>query len=68
MHIAHHTATHETEQENQVVRLDEHLKWSPQFASEIVGLAEREGLVQQRQGLLFLTDSGLKRSQQEFGK
>jgi manganese/zinc/iron transport system permease protein len=66
MHIAHHTATHEVEQENQVVRLHEHLKWSPQFAAEIVGIAERNGLVQQKQGLLLLTESGLKRSQQEF--
>ena len=68
MHIAHHTATHETEQENQVARLNEHLKWSSQFASEIVELAERQGLVQQKQGLLLLTESGLKRSQQEFGR
>ena len=68
MHIAHHTATHEVEQENQVMRLNEHLKWSPQFVSEIVGLAERQGLVQQEQGLLLLTESGLKRSQQEFGR
>jgi manganese/zinc/iron transport system permease protein len=68
MHIAHHTATQEVEQENQVMRLNEHLKWSPQFATEIVGLAERQGLVEQKQGLLFLTDTGLKRSQQEFGR
>ena len=66
MHIAHHTATHEAEQENQVTRLDEHLKWSPQFAMEVVRLAEREGLIQQRNGLLALTDRGLRRSQQEF--
>jgi manganese/zinc/iron transport system permease protein len=66
MHIAHHTATHEVEQENQVVRLHEHLNWSPRFAAEIVGVAERIGLVQQKQGLLVLTESGLKRSQQEF--
>ena len=66
MHIAHHTATQEAEQENKVVRLNEHLKWSPQFAMEIVGLAERQGLVQQNKGLLFLTENGLKRAQQEF--
>ena len=66
MHIAHHTATHEAEQENQVTRLDEHLKWSPQFAMEIVRLAEREGLIRQQSGLLTLTELGLKRSQQEF--
>jgi manganese/zinc/iron transport system permease protein len=66
MHIAHHTATQEAEQENQVTRLDEHLKWSPQFAMEIVRLAEREGLIRQRNGLLTLTENGLKRSQQEF--
>ena len=66
MHIAHHTATQEAEQENEVSRLDEHLKWSPQFAMEIVRLAEREGLIRQRNGLLTLTENGLKRSQQEF--
>jgi manganese/zinc/iron transport system permease protein len=66
MHIAHHTATREAEQENAAVRLNEHLKWSPQFAMEIVGIAERNGLVQQKKGLLILTESGLKRAQQEF--
>ena len=66
MHIAHHTATHEAEQENQVTRLDEHLKWSPQFANEIVRIAERDGLIREHDGLLTLTESGLKRSLQEF--
>lgn len=66
MHIAHHTATHEAEQENQVTRLDEHLKWSPQFAAEIVRIAERDGLLREQNDLLTLTESGLKRSQQEF--
>ena len=66
MHIAHHTATNEAEQENQVTRLNEHLKWSSQFAREIVGIAERNDLIQQQDGLLTLTESGLKRSQQEF--
>ena len=66
MHIAHHTATHEAEQENEVVRLNEHLKWSPRFSAEIVGIAERSGLVRQQQGLLMLTETGLKRAQQEF--
>jgi manganese/zinc/iron transport system permease protein len=66
MHIAHHTATQEAERENQVGRLNEHLNWSPQFAAEIVEVAEHNGLVQQKKGLLTLTESGLKRSQQEF--
>lgn len=66
MHIAHHIATQEAEAENQVGRLNEHLNWSPQFAAEIVDAAQREGLVQQNRGLLTLTESGLKRSQQEF--
>jgi manganese/zinc/iron transport system permease protein len=66
MHIAHHTATQEAEQENQVTRLDEHLKWSPQFATEIVRIAERDGLIREHDGLLTLTESGLKRSLQEF--
>jgi manganese/zinc/iron transport system permease protein len=66
MHIANHTATDEAEIENRVLRLNEHLKWSPQFVTEVVGIAERNGLIQQRDGLLTLTSSGLKRSQQEF--
>jgi manganese/zinc/iron transport system permease protein len=66
IHIAHHTATEEAEQENRVTRLNEHLKWSPQFATQIIGLAERNGLVRQQNGLLTLTESGLRRSQQEF--
>src|SRR5215213_9047667 len=66
MHISHHTATQEAEQENQVLRLHEHLNWTPQFAAEVVGLAQRNGLVQQQNGLLTLTESGLKRAQQEF--
>lgn len=66
MHIAHHTATDEAETENQVIRLHEHLKWSPQFAMEIVGIADRYGLIRQTEGLLTLTDSGRKRAQQEF--
>ena len=66
MHISQHTARHEAEQENQVMRLHEHLKWSPKFAMEIVGLAERDGLIRQQNGLLTLTESGLKRAQQEF--
>ena len=66
MHIAHHTATQEAEQENRVTRLNEHLKWSSKFAKEIVSIAERSGLVQQKKGLLVLTETGLKRAQQEF--
>jgi ssDNA-specific exonuclease RecJ len=66
MHIANHTAAQEAEVENEVVRLNEHLKWTPQFAMEIVGIAERLGLVRQREGLLTLTESGLKRASQEF--
>jgi manganese/zinc/iron transport system permease protein len=66
MHIANHTATQEAEAENQVVRLNEHLKWSAKFAMEVVSVAERQGLIQQKNGLLSLTSSGVARSQQEF--
>jgi manganese/zinc/iron transport system permease protein len=66
MHIANHTATQEAEIENEVIHLNEHLKWTPQFAMEVVGIAERNGLVRQREGLLTLTESGLRRANQEF--
>lgn len=66
MHISQHTARHEAEQENQVMQLHEHLRWSPKFAMEVVGLAERNGLIRQQNGLVTLTESGLRRAQQEF--
>jgi manganese/zinc/iron transport system permease protein len=66
MHIANHTAAHEAELENEVVSLNEHLKWTPQFAMEIVGIAERTGLVDQKEGLLGLTHLGKQRANQEF--
>jgi manganese/zinc/iron transport system permease protein len=66
MHIANHTAAREAEVENAAVHLYEHLKWSPEFAMEVVGVAERSGLIQQKNGLLTLTREGLERSQQEF--
>ena len=66
MHIANHTANQEAEIENEVVHLNEHLKWTPQFAMQIVGIAERSGLIEQKSALLTLTPDGLKRSQQEF--
>ncbi|GAB1471820.1 metal ABC transporter permease [Chloroflexota bacterium] len=66
MHIANHTSTEEAEAENRVLRLNEHLKWSSKFTMEVVGIAERNGLIQQREGLLTLTDAGLKRAHQEF--
>ena len=66
MHISQHMARQEAEQENRLTELHEHLKWSPQFAMEVVGIAERDGLIRQQNGLLTLTDSGVKRAQQEF--
>ncbi|HRJ75892.1 MAG TPA: metal ABC transporter permease, partial [Anaerolineales bacterium] len=66
MHIANHTAAHEAELENEVIHLNEHLKWSPKFAMEIVGIAERTGLVNQQSGLLSLTEIGKQRAAQEF--
>jgi manganese/zinc/iron transport system permease protein len=66
MHIANHTAAQEAELENEVIHLNEHLKWTSQFAMEVVGIAERNGLVNQKNGLLTLTENGLKRASQEF--
>jgi manganese/zinc/iron transport system permease protein len=66
MHIANHTAAHEAELENEVISLNEHLKWTPQFAMQIVGIAERTGLVEQKGGLLRLTQLGKQHAHQEF--
>ena len=66
MHIANHTAANEEESENAVIHLYEHLKWSPKFASEVVDVAKRSGLVQQKEGILSLTETGMTRANQEF--
>lgn len=66
MHIANHTAAHEAEVENEAIHLNEHLKWSSKFAMEVVGIAERSGLILQKNGLLALTESGRQRANQEF--
>ncbi len=58
IHLLNHEGTPEAAEECRVDHLQEHLRWNPQFASEIVSRAERAGLVANEQGLLTLTGGG----------
>jgi manganese/zinc/iron transport system permease protein len=63
IHIANHSGTAEAMVENAPLRLHEHLRWSPTFTAQVVHLAEQNGLIAQRDGLLLLTTAGATRAQ-----
>ena len=63
IHLLNHENTPEMPQECRVDHLHYHLRWEPNFASTVVGQAEREGLVQRRNGDLMLTAAGRERAQ-----
>lgn len=58
IHLLNHEGTPEAAEECRVDHLQEHLRWTQPFASEIVGRAERAGLITIRDGLLNLTGAG----------
>lgn len=58
IHLLNHEGTPEAAEECRVDHLQEHLRWTQSFASEIVGRAERAGLITIRDGQLNLTAPG----------
>jgi manganese/zinc/iron transport system permease protein len=58
IHLLNHEDTPEAGRENRVENLNEHLRWSPRFASEVVAIAVRRGTVTRDGGRLALTDHG----------
>jgi manganese/zinc/iron transport system permease protein len=58
IHLLNHEGRPEADQESQVAHLDEHLRWQPDFVSEVVQQAERRGLILRQNGLLALTERG----------
>lgn len=63
IHLFNHEGLKEMSQEARVAHLPEHLRWSPEFSTEVVGRAVRRGLVELHQGLLQLTPSGRQLAQ-----
>jgi manganese/zinc/iron transport system permease protein len=59
IHLLHHEEGPRAEVENRVPHLQEHLRWSPEFARRVVRRAEREGLLTREAGeRLYLTPLG----------
>jgi manganese/zinc/iron transport system permease protein len=59
IHLLHHEATPEADEENREAHLGRHLRWAPDFAQKIVRRAEgRSWLVKEADGLLKLTEAG----------
>lgn len=62
IHLLNHEGLPEAIEESRVDHLNRHLSWDPAFIQRIVQLAERDGLVQERRGLLTLTEDGRERA------
>jgi manganese/zinc/iron transport system permease protein len=64
IHLFNHEALPEAARENRVEHLNEHLRWDPKFAAQVVRQAERQGLLVGREGALALTDRGRQAARQ----
>jgi manganese/zinc/iron transport system permease protein len=65
IHLLHHEGQPDELVECRIAHLSEHLRWPDRFATRVVELAERAGLVHDRgDGALFLTPSGRQRAQE----
>ncbi len=64
VHLLHHLGLPEESQECHTGTVHQHLKWEKKFAGKVARMAEKEGLIFQKDGLLRLTDKGLETAQQ----
>jgi manganese/zinc/iron transport system permease protein len=58
IHLANHEGRPEAAEESRIDHLDRHLRWDSDFQEQIVGLAERRGLVRRSGVQLELTQAG----------
>src|SRR3712207_6477458 len=58
IHLLNHEGRPEAATENRIEHLDDHLRWDPRFADEVVERAERRGIVIRHDGRLGLTERG----------
>jgi manganese/zinc/iron transport system permease protein len=58
LHLLHHEGTTEAATESRVDHLSDHLRWSANFAQQVVARATERGLVQPAGEVLVLTESG----------
>lgn len=65
-HLLNHEGSPQAAYENRLEHLGEHMRWSPDFAGQVVQRAQREGIVHLEKSLLALTDAGRRRAAQYF--
>ncbi len=58
IHLLHHENTPQMATECRVDHLHYHLRWEPNFAVDVVERAQQHGLINRREGDLFLTEKG----------
>ncbi len=64
VHLLHHLGQPEETRECRINTLHEHLKWEKDFARRVTKLAQKQGYVSEKEGLLILTASGKKLAEQ----
>lgn len=58
MHLMNHEDTPAAADECSVEHLQNHLRWEPEFADQVLSKAQRRGFVKRENGRLALTDAG----------
>ncbi len=65
-HLLNHEHTLEEQAESQVSHLGEHMRWTNDFSTQVVQIAEHKGLIVRNGNMLYLTDAGRMRADQAF--
>ncbi|HSM24845.1 MAG TPA: metal ABC transporter permease [Anaerolineaceae bacterium] len=65
-HLLNHEHSSDADFENSVSHMGIHMRWKPEFATQIVEQATSQQLIEKRSNRLFLTDLGRNRANQEF--
>jgi len=66
VHLLHHEGTPQEDRECRIPHLQEHLRWSPDFARDAVEFAVRDGYVQRHADRLALTTEGRAYAQESM--
>jgi manganese/zinc/iron transport system permease protein len=65
-HLLNHESSPEAEFETSLAHMNAHLRWSPEFANQVIQRSKQAGIVEFAYSRLELTEAGRKRASQEF--
>lgn len=68
IHLLNHEGTPQEDQEAQFSHLQEHLRWNPDFASQVVRRSVENQLIERSNGHLELTENGRLRANQALSQ